>query len=73
MNRVASKPYLPGHPGNYPIHNPNTHFVTSSDQAKRVIQPFHQHPVRLWRTSFDEALRPPAFRRVERRVRLAVQ
>ena len=44
MNRVASKPYLPGHPGNYPIHNPNTHFVTSSDHAKLVIQPFHQHP-----------------------------
>jgi hypothetical protein len=46
MNRVASKLYLPGHPGNYPIHNPNTHFVTSSDHAKLVIQPFHQHPAR---------------------------
>ena len=40
------KLYLPGHPGNYPIHNPNTHFVTSSDHAKLVIQPFHQHPAR---------------------------
>jgi hypothetical protein len=47
MNRVASKLYLPGHPGNYPIHNPNTHFVTSSDHAKLVIQPFHQHPCML--------------------------
>jgi hypothetical protein len=44
MNRVVSKLYLPGHPGNYPIHNPNTHFVTSSDHARLVILPFHQHP-----------------------------
>jgi hypothetical protein len=33
-------------PGNYPIRNLSTHFVTSSDQAKLVIQPFHQHPAR---------------------------
>jgi hypothetical protein len=46
MNRVAGKPYLPGQPGNYSIHNPNTHFVTSSGQAKFVIQPFHQHPAK---------------------------
>ena len=46
MNRVASELHLPGHPGNYPIRNPNTHFVTSSDQAKLVIRPFHQHPAR---------------------------
>jgi hypothetical protein len=46
MNRVASEPHLPRPTGNYPIGNSNTHFVTSSDQAKFVIQPFHQHPAR---------------------------
>jgi len=30
--------------GDQPENNSNTHFVTSSDQAKFVIQPFHQHP-----------------------------
>jgi hypothetical protein len=47
MNRAASEPYLARPSRCYSTHNSNTHFVTSSDQAKFVIiQPFHQHPVR---------------------------